>query len=266
MNKNENGGFIFLYNTVSDSEVVTVLYRFYHSFHIHSFILCSAKMYTAILILIQSFAMDYTVMHLRYNLFFRLEAKRLELDTVSLSQTSKIHTNTTKEILSETDIAKVPRISKKLCTALIQYYQEFRTTDIQRNYVVPLNDKQSWPKWLRGFELGRALSTYISKGNVGRISLGGNMPAFQIVEKDPSVSLSTTRKQKYTTYSFSTFMTAVSMYKTLHNDSLVIPRGWTVPSCEPWPESCWGMPLGVSLQILAHKHHDKEYEKMHISA
>lgn len=214
------------------------------------------------------------------NILSCLEAKSLaaELDTISSSRKILAHTNATHEILSETDIAKVPRISKKLCTALIQYYQEYKTTDIQRDYVVPLNDKQSWPKWLRGFELGNALSTYMSKGNVGRISLGGNMPAFHLVDKYPSdklsgrrssnrTALSASRKQKYTTYSFSTFTTAVSIYKSLHNDSLVIPNGWTVPPCDPWPESCWGMPLGVyAISTVTYDHENKKMKLIHFKA
>jgi hypothetical protein len=213
-----------------------------------------------LIILVQTLNLNSILIHshLRPKLFSRVEAKRFG-STLDTPIGHAFRFNSTEDIIMDMDIPKIPRISKKLCAALIQYYEEFKTTDIEKDYVVPSvqsNDNQSRPKWLRGFELGQALSTYISKGNVGRISLGGNMPPFQIVEKLRSdknstrrssnrPALSTPRKQKYDTYNFSTFLTAVSIYKSVHNDSLVIPKGWTVPRCDPWPESCWGMPLGV---------------------
>ena len=148
-----------------------------------------------------------------------------------------------KQGLVSQDIPFIPKIPKKLCAALVHFYHEYSTTQIPKNFVTP-SDK-SWPKWLRGFELGNGLEKYMSHQNMGPISLGGNIPSFKIVDSNVRSSERLRKKQKYLTYNFTSFAAAIRTYKSLHNGSLVIPKGWVVPSCAPWPESCWNMPLGV---------------------
>jgi len=160
-----------------------------------------------------------------------------------------------KDSYREKDIEVIPKVPKKLCAALVEYYRVYSNSNIPKNFIVPSDGaKNSWPKWLQGYHLGSAFKIFVIGNDVGRISVGGSLPAFKLTDAiNSSFILPTVTdkpRKKYNTYNFTDFISAVSLYKTLNNGSLVIPKGWTVPCCDPWPQSCWKMKLGVKVTAV----------------
>lgn len=161
------------------------------------------------------------------------------------------------------DIDHISKIPKKLCAGLAQFHRVYGSTEIPSTFVIPSG--REWPMWLRGFQLGRAFALFLgNNANIGRISVAANVPPFKIIARSDPIIANTSRSddstvvaaiskaspRKYSKYNFSSFSTAISIYKAIHNGSLVIPKNWKVPSSEPWPRDCWNMKLGVFWSIF----------------
>ncbi|KAE9044584.1 hypothetical protein PR003_g5566 [Phytophthora rubi] len=121
--------------------------------------------------------------------------------------------------------------------ALQEFYRVHGHTDVPESFVVPSGD-EAWPKLTWGYRLGNIVgiirrrevySTQVamSKEELDRI---GFCYDISIAERD------WTEKT----------LPSIRVYRQVFGNC-IIPKLFIVPSCPPWPEKAWGMPLGVAV-------------------
>ncbi|KAE9350723.1 hypothetical protein PF008_g6290 [Phytophthora fragariae] len=119
--------------------------------------------------------------------------------------------------------------------ALREFYRVNGHTDVPEIFIVPSGD-EAWPKMTWGCHLGtivkdirhkKVYSTQVamSKEELDRMSFCYDM---SIPERD------WTEKT----------LPSIRVYRQVFGDC-IIPYLFSVPSCPPWPEKAWEMPLGV---------------------
>jgi len=153
------------------------------------------------------------------------------------------------------------RVPIKLSRGLLMFHHLYNDTDIPAQYsfsVSPslelqlaarnISDTSIYSRfyveqlnyWTSGYRLGAALRSFMTKHGAEVLL---TVPTIRGALK----SMAFRFKSSNNRHDFESFCTAVSTYKKLHNGSLVIPRGWAVPPCSPWPKECWNMRLGAKV-------------------
>jgi hypothetical protein len=147
-------------------------------------------------------------------------------DLIWLSKPGEDDTST------ETIDRKFYKLPSKLVRGLELYREIYNNTAIPSSFKVT-EEIDRWPSYFHGYNLGLSLQRASAKRNSSIV--------LQMNDSDTSVEFITHRKSKW---DMRDLAGAVQMYRSMNNGSLVVPRNWTIPYEEHWPERCWGIKLG----------------------
>uniref|UniRef100_M4C2Q3 Helicase-associated domain-containing protein n=1 Tax=Hyaloperonospora arabidopsidis (strain Emoy2) TaxID=559515 RepID=M4C2Q3_HYAAE len=146
--------------------------------------------------------------------------------------------------------ALVGKWAKELVPALYWYKKTFGHCDVPSYYVVPMTET-SWPKKLRGYQLGKQVV------RVRRSGRGNDEVADVLMDLDAIG------------FKFSAFesnfvdrvLPALEVYAKTYGDTHV-PQGFIVPSESTWPQPSWGTKLGHTVRnIRNRRQHAQQVEK-----
>lgn len=115
------------------------------------------------------------------------------------------------------------------------YKSKFGNINIPLNYAINANDTE-YPVHLRNFSLGKTVrslkysyQTRLTGNDMSKLAnLGFRFP-------------------RTSNDRFNTTIKAILMYRELNNGSESIPREFTIPCAQPWPEDTWRLRLGDTI-------------------
>lgn len=118
--------------------------------------------------------------------------------------------------------------AKELLPALRIYKAKFGHCDVPSWWVVPTND-ESWPKTLRGYQLGK---------QVVRIRRNGRTST-DAIDVLPELEAIGFKFNAFESYFVDRVLPALEVYAEIYGDTHV-PQGFIVPSEGRWPQPSWG--------------------------
>ncbi|CAI5743959.1 unnamed protein product [Peronospora destructor] len=180
--------------------------------------------------------LGYIVKSINSNLIFRAE---MEDDKQKL-----------KEIGYEWDLL-FGKWSKELLPGLCLYKAKFGHCDIPSWWVVPTND-ESWPKALRGYNLGK---------QVVRVRRDGRQNA-DVADVLTELSALGFKFNAFESNFVDRVLPALEMYAKIYGDTHV-PQGFIVPSKSPWPQPSWGTKLGHTVRNIRNRHQHAEQVELY---
>ncbi|KAE9121125.1 hypothetical protein PF010_g7227 [Phytophthora fragariae] len=124
--------------------------------------------------------------------------------------------------------------------ALREFHRVNGHADVPRSFIVPSGD-QAWPKLTWGYRLGniaghiRHQEVYSTQVTMSKEELDrmGFCRGMSIAERDWTEKI----------------LPSIRVYRQAFGNC-IIPKLFIVPSCPPWPEKAWGMPLGVAVSDI----------------
>lgn len=126
----------------------------------------------------------------------------------------------------------------RFVSALETYKRLHGNLRVPTGFVVPHDNHSAWPVNLHGFRLGETVNNVRTK----RLYLSDN-PARdrELAELGFVWEVSADR--------FELIMTALAVFKSLHGH-VDVKQQFIVPAESPWPEECYGLPLGRRVAMI----------------
>ncbi|EGZ22502.1 hypothetical protein PHYSODRAFT_489649 [Phytophthora sojae] len=124
--------------------------------------------------------------------------------------------------------------------ALRQFRQVHGHADVPVWFVVPSGD-EAWPELAWGYRLGRAVSKIRGEHHY---SAQVDMSKEELDRMDFCYEKSISDRKWE-----EKILPSLQVYRQEFGDC-IIPTAFTVPSCPPWPEKAWKMPLGIVVNCI----------------
>ncbi|EGZ20463.1 hypothetical protein PHYSODRAFT_298582 [Phytophthora sojae] len=141
--------------------------------------------------------------------------------------------------------------AKELLPALRIYKAKFGHCDVPSWWVVPTND-ESWPKTLRGYQLGK---------QVVRIRRNGRTST-DAIDVLPELEAIGFKFNAFESYFVDRVLPALEVYAEIYGDTHV-PQGFIVPSEGRWPQPSWGTKLGHTVRNIRNRHQHAQQVEMY---
>ncbi|KAE8888694.1 hypothetical protein PF005_g7288 [Phytophthora fragariae] len=141
--------------------------------------------------------------------------------------------------------------AKELLPALRIYKAKHGHCDVPSWWVVPTND-QTWPKALRGYQLGK---------QVVRIRRNGrsSVDAIDVLPELEGIGF---KFNAFESYFVDRVLPALEVYAEIFGDTHV-PQGFIVPSESRWPQPSWGTKLGHTVRNIRNRHQHSQQVEMY---